>query len=185
MTELATFFPAFVIMAFAALVERINGRLFICKCGYVKLWEGTVNSSGNSQHVADWYSLSHIIHGFLFYGGTYLVGRNWSFTTRLTLAALIEAAWEIFENSSFIIDRYRTATISLDYFGDSILNSMCDIGFMILGFVLASRLPSKVTIAAALAMEFLAFYVIRDNLTLNVIMLVYPIEAIKHWQAAL
>ncbi len=177
--------PAAIIMLFAASIERFNGRLYICKCGYVKLWEGVVNGPGNSQHVVDWYSLSHIIHGFVFYAGTFLVGRNWSIAKRLTLATFLEATWEVFENSSFIIERYRAATISLDYFGDSILNSMSDICFMILGFVLASRFPAKPIIAAAIAMELFALLMIRDNLTLNVLMLVHPIEAIKTWQAAL
>jgi hypothetical protein len=172
-------------MAVTAIIERINGRIYICKCGYVKIWEGAVNSPGNSQHIADWYSLSHIIHGFLFYGLTYLLRRSWSMTLRLAMATLIECGWEVMENSSFIINRYREGTISLDYFGDSILNSICDVGFMILGFVIASRLPIRATVMAAIAMELFALYVIRDNLTLNVVMLLHPIEAIKNWQAAL
>jgi hypothetical protein len=183
--SLKTFLPAFLIMAITAIIERVNGRLYICKCGYVKFWEGAVNSPGNSQHIADWYSLSHIIHGFLFFGLTSLIGRRWTIAVRLGFATVIEAGWEILENSSFIINRYREGTISLDYFGDSILNSMSDIGFMIIGFVIASRLPMKMTVAAALTMECLALAVIRDNLTLNVVMLLWPIEAIKHWQAAL
>jgi Protein of unknown function (DUF2585) len=182
---LKTFLPVFAIIATTAAIERLNGRLYICKCGMVKLWHGIVNSSENSQHIADWYSLSHIIHGFLFYGATHIVAKRWSFATRLAIATAIEGTWEVFENSSFIINRYRAATISLDYFGDSILNSVSDISFMILGFVAASKLPQKITIISALAMELLALAVIRDNLTLNVVMLVWPIEAIKNWQAAL
>jgi hypothetical protein len=178
-------FATAALMIAAATIERINGRIFICKCGYVKLWNGAVNSSDGSQHIADWYSLSHIIHGFIFFGATWLIGRNWPLWVRLAVATLIESGWEILENSSFIIDRYRAATISLDYFGDSILNSMSDIGFMILGFIAASRLQMKMTIALAVAMELLALAVIRDNLTLNVVMLLHPIEAIKNWQAAL
>lgn len=177
--------PTVAIIAATALIERINGRFYICKCGLVKLWHGVVNSSENSQHIADWYSLSHIIHGFIFYGALTLIANRWSFATKLAIATLIEGTWEVFENSSFIINRYRAATISLDYFGDSILNSVSDIGFMILGFVAASKLPLKVTIITALAMELLALAVIRDNLTLNVLMLLWPIEAIKNWQAAL
>jgi Protein of unknown function (DUF2585) len=171
-----TLIPAIAIMALTAVVERINGRIYICKCGFVKLWEGAVHSSGNSQHIADWYTLSHIIHGFLFYGLTYLVGKNWPIMFRLALATLIECGWEILENSSFIINRYREGTISLDYFGDSILNSMSDVGFMIFGFVIANRLPMRSVIVAAIAM---------DNLTLNVVMLLHPIDVIKNWQAAL
>jgi hypothetical protein len=182
---LKSLLPALAIIAATAAIERINGRIYICKCGFVKLWEGAVNSPGNSQHIADWYSLSHIIHGFLFYGLTHLIMRRASMAWRLGIATLIECSWEIFENSAFIINRYRESTISLDYFGDSILNSMCDVGFMILGFIVASRLPTRATIAAAIAMELLALYVIRDNLTLNVVMLLHPIEAIKNWQAAL
>jgi Protein of unknown function (DUF2585) len=183
--SLRMFLPSALITACAAGIERFNGRIYMCKCGYVKLWEGAVNSPGNSQHIADWYSLSHIIHGFIFYGLTKLVASHWSTTTRLALATLIECGWEVLENSSFIINRYREATISLDYFGDSILNSVCDVACMLLGFVLASHVPVRLTIAAAIAMELLALYVIRDNLTLNVVMLLHPIEAIKNWQAAL
>jgi Protein of unknown function (DUF2585) len=177
------YLPSVLIMTLTAFIERMNGRIYICKCGFVKLWEGVANGPGNSQHIADWYSLSHIIHGFLFYGLTHLIIRRVSFAWRLAVATLIECAWEILENSSFIINRYREGTISLDYFGDSILNSMCDIGFMILGFVAASKLNYKITLALAVAMEILAVIVIRDNLTLNVIMLLHPFDIIKEWQS--
>ena len=183
MKKFIPFLPVVVIIAFVALTEYIQGRLLICKCGYVKLWEGVVNSADNSQHIADWYSLSHIIHGFIFFGITWLVIRKWSLANRLIASTLIEGGWELLENSSFIINRYREGTISLDYFGDSIVNSTSDIGFMIVGFFIASKLPWKITLAAAIAMELLALYVIHDNLTLNVIMLLYPIEAIRNWQA--
>jgi hypothetical protein len=183
MKKIIPYLSAAIIIAIVALAEFVQGRLLICKCGYVKLWEGVVNSPDNSQHIADWYSLSHIIHGFIFFGVTWVLVQKWSMANRLLAATLVEGGWELLENSSFIINRYREGTISLDYFGDSILNSTSDIAFMILGFLIASKLPWKITVAAAIAMELLALYVIRDNLTLNVIMLLYPIEAIKNWQA--
>ncbi|EUC00156.1 UPF0314 protein [Rhizobium sp. CF080] len=161
------------------------GRIPICECGYVKLWEGGVNTSGNSQHLSDWYTPSHIIHGFLFYGLGWLILRRAPLSARLSLAVLIEAAWEIAENSPLIIDRYRTATMALGYTGDSILNSAMDTVFMVLGFFAASRLPVWLTIASAIFFELATGYIIRDNLTLNVLMLVWPVDAVRVWQGGL
>jgi len=170
-----------MIAATAALLLAM-GRIPICECGYVRLWTPASDISGSSQHIADWYTLSHVIHGFLFYWFLWLLFRRNTVCERALGAILIEAAWEILENSPWIIDRYREATIAAGYTGDSVLNSVFDILWMLAGFLFASRAPVRLTIAIAILFELLALWVIRDNLTLNVIMLVYPLKAIKTWQ---
>lgn len=171
-----------IVLAAAAIVLTLFGRNLICKCGYIKLWHGVVISSENSQHLSDWYSFSHVIHGFIFFAILWWLLPRVPLAWRLFIAVLIESAWEIFENSDFIINRYREATIALDYYGDSVINSVSDIIMMGLGFWLASRLPRKVTLAVAILLELVVGYLIRDNLTLNIIMLLYPLDSIKAWQ---
>jgi hypothetical protein len=170
-----------LLIATAATLLAV-GRPPICTCGYVALWHGAIDS-GNSQHLLDWYSPSHVIHGLLFYGAGWLLLRRLPLRFRLLIAVTIEAGWELIENSPMVIDRYRTATMALGYTGDSVLNSLSDISCMMIGFAIARKAPVWTTIALAIAFELLTLAVIRDNLTLNILMLLWPIDAIRQWQA--
>ena len=182
---------ALLSLAIAAAVAAIllaMGRVPICTCGYVTLWWNDVNSFGNSQMLFDWYSFSHLIHGLIFYALAHLLWRRWRlFAGRPALWALpiavgFEGFWELLENSPLIIERYRSVTVNYGYNGDSVLNSLSDIGCMTFGFLLASRLPVRASVALAIALELFTLAMIRDNLTLNVLMLAWPVEAIRTWQ---
>ena len=171
-------------LVLTASIELSMGRRLLGPDGHFGLWEGNIWSSEQSQRVADPYSFSHVIHGFGFYGILWLLARRVPPRYRFLMAVLLEAAWEILENSPLIINRYRSATIALGYEGDSVLNSLSDVLMTSLGFWAALRLPTRLILAAVVVMELGTLLWVRDNLTLNIIMLIHPIEAIKAWQMA-
>ena len=175
--------PLIIVLAAAVLLAM--GRNPICTCGEIDLWVGTRDGPRTSQMLSDWYSPSHIVHGFLFYAGLWLIVRRWPVETRFLAALVIEAAWEILENTPWIIDRYREQTAALGYTGDSVLNSIADIAMMALGFLAARKVPLWVSLIVLLALELVPLVIIRDNLTLNVWMLLAPSDRLKDWQAAL
>ncbi|MFW2828673.1 DUF2585 domain-containing protein [Sphingomonas sp. ID0503] len=173
---------ALLVVLAAAVILLLMGRHPICTCGRVDLWSNAVTGATNSQMLADWYTPSHVIHGFLFYAAGWLLLRKKPVPIRFVIAVALEAAWEVVENSPVIIDRYRHATFAFGYVGDSVVNSVADIGAMAIGFFLARRLPVAATVALAVVFELLTLWMIRDNLTLNVLMLVHPVAAIRTWQ---
>jgi hypothetical protein len=172
------------IIGFAAWILFWMGRPPVCKCGSIKFWYSGRDVQEMSQHFTDFYTYSHILHGIIFYWLLSILAQGrLSVGARLVIATGIEAGWEIFENTPFIINRYRNGTVSRDYLGDSILNSMGDATAMVVGFLIAARLPTWVTVLLLLATELLMLAFLRDNLTLNILMLIYPIEWIREWQA--
>jgi hypothetical protein len=172
------------ILSAMALTLHAMGRVGWCTCGTIKLWHGTVTSSQNSQHLFDWYSFTHVLHGFLFYLLLWLMDRKkrLSFSAKLVTAIGLAASWEVLENTNTVIDRYRTTTVSFGYYGDSIINSIGDVLSMMAGFYLAHRTRAWMTTALFVTMELFLALAIRDNLTLNIIMLLHPIDAIRVWQ---
>jgi hypothetical protein len=175
-----------LVVAVTILILKVMGRPFISNSGTVKLWHAELVSSENSQHLSDWYSFTHIVHGFLLFFLLWLISKKIpqirKFSVGFVIAVVMESIWEVIENTNFVIYRYREATIALDYFGDSIINSTADILFMSLGFMMASRLSVLASVSFVAASEIMLAIVIRDNLALNILMLIYPIDAIKEWQ---
>ena len=178
-----TWLIALLMVLAAAAIELSFGRHPICTCGAVDLWVGARDSPKTSQMLLDWYSLSHIVHGFLFYGALWLIARRWPLEWRFLAALLVEAAWEVTENTPWVIDRYRATTAALGYSGDSVINSMSDIAMMALGFLLARKLPPWAAIGLLLGLEIVPLFAIRDNLTLNIWALVDPNPSVQAWQA--
>lgn len=174
---------AIALVAVQALVLFAMGQPAICACGVVKLWHGSASSPETSQHISDWYTLSHVLHGVIFYALLKLAAPRASLGVLFLAALAIEAAWEITENTPFIIDRYRQLALAQGYTGDSVLNSVFDTIAAGTGLMLARFAPVWLTMLILLAFEAVAAYSIRDNLMLNIIQLIYPIEAISRWQA--
>jgi hypothetical protein len=173
---------ALLIIIAAMAAEVAMGRNAICSCGAVDLWVGDRDSPQTSQMLADWYSLSHVVHGLLFYALLRFAFRRWPTQYRFIIALLIEALWEVLENSPFVIDRYRQTAAALGYTGDSVLNSVSDIVMMSVGFMLARRLPVRASLCLLVFLEFVPLLVIRDNLALNILNLLAPIPAVEAWQ---
>ena len=172
------------LLALQVLVLYLQGRPWWCKCGEASLWVGSAFSSHTSQHLFDPYSITHLLHGVLFFLILWLVLPSVTLAWRFVMAIGIEVVWEVVENTNFIIERYRSATISLDYMGDSIANSVADVGCCAIGFAIARWIGWQTSIVVFVLVELLMLFWIRDNIMLNVIMLLYPFEAIKDWQFA-
>ncbi len=177
-------FFALLLIAGQALILYFFGQPIIAASGQVKLWEGVVLSAGNSQHLSDWYTYSHIIHGFIFYLGLWYFFPRMSVGMRFVCAMGIEIAWEIIENTPMVIEHYRQQALAQGYTGDSVINSVSDIVAMIFGFIMAWRLPIWMVISFGVALEVFVVYMIRDNLTLNVLNLMYQFPAIEAWQSS-
>ena len=172
-----------VIVISQVLVLAALGQPSWCECGYVKLWHGSVLSPENSQHLTDWYTFSHVIHGFAFYFLLWLLAPGIPFGMRLAIAFGLEAAWEVFENTPFVIDRYRQSALAQGYFGDSVINSVVDALAAGVGVILARTLPVWGTLALLISLELFVGAVIRDNLILNIVQLIYPTDFVSGWQS--
>ena len=172
-----------ILLIIQAIALKILGQPLICVCNHIKLWEGVVLSSDNSQHISDWYSFSHLIHGFIFYFLSRLMFPRARISTLFLFSLGIEVTWEIIENTPMVIEHYRQQALAMGYKGDSIINSLFDSIFMMLGFLLAYKLPVWLSILIVIGLELWVGYEIRDNLTLNIINLIHDFPAIHSWQA--
>lgn len=170
------------IIAVQAIVLGLMGQPAICGCGYIALWYPDSSGPQTSQHISDWYSFSHLLHGLIFYFLFWLLAPRASFGTRLILAVALEAGWEIAENTPMVIDRYRQTALAQGYFGDSIVNSLSDTLAAVIGFFLARAWPVWMSVLVVITVELVLAYAIRDNLTLNILQLIHPVEAVSRWQ---
>jgi len=170
------------VMVITGLLLRFEGRLWICACGSIRAWSGQICSADNSQHFLDPYSFTHVLHGFLFFWLIALLARRLSGSWQVVLALGIEGAWEVFENTNFIIDRYRSETAALGYNGDTVVNSFGDLVCCLLGFVVARRLGLKRSLVVFLVIEMVLILWIRDSLLFEILMLIVPVDAIRAWQ---
>ncbi len=179
-------FPVLVAVAIvvaSGLTLWLMGRNLICPCGHVSIWYSPGDPEPSSQSLMDWYTPSHVIHGILFYGALWLMARRMPVNWRLVIALIVECAWEVIENTPWVIERYRSATVSVDYNGDSVINSTVDVLAMVLGFALARRLPVWVSVAVIIGFELFTTWLIRDGLALNILMLFWPLQSVLDWQA--
>jgi hydrogenase/urease accessory protein HupE len=175
--------PALFVIQIGVLLAM--GRPLICECGTIRFWENSPLSPETSQQLFDWYTFSHIVHGFLFYGAIRLAFRRMTVWPALLIAMGIEIAWEILENTPWVIEAYRQQALAQGYVGDSTINSVLDTVSMMAGFAVARKIPVWASILLVLLLEFSAAYAIRDNLTLNVLNFIHPIDAITRWQSGL
>jgi hypothetical protein len=170
------------VLLVSAITLRVQGRFWICPCGFVAFWSGAINGAGNSQHLFDPYTFTHVLHGFLFIGLVQLLWPRAAESSKIVAALSLEALWEIIENSTYIIERYRSDTVSLGYMGDSMVNSFGDLIACLVGALIARKLGVAKTILLTIAIEIALLIAVRDNLTLNIIMLLFPSDAIRAWQ---
>jgi len=177
--------PGWIVLSglvLTVLLLRSEGRIWWCACGRLNLWDGDIWSAHNSQHVFDPYSFTHVLHGILLFWILGWVFKRMTFKWQVTLAILLESVWEVLENSPFIIQRYREATIGQGYTGDSIVNSLSDILCCAAGVLLARKLGFPLALFLFVIVELALAWMVRDNLTLNILMLICPIDAVKQWQ---
>ena len=171
------------VLVVTAFVMRLEGRLWFCTCGRLLPWVGDAWSADTSQHLFDPYSFTHVLHGFAFCGLLALLLPRVGWRWRLGLAVALEAAWEVIENTDFVINRYRETTAALGYTGDTVVNSLGDVAACALGVLLARRLGALKTLLVFALTEVVLLLWIRDSLLLNILLLVYPSKSLREWQA--